>query len=259
MEASYINEYEAFELKHWWYVVRRRVIHNALDRYALAEGRWLDAGCGSGVLLASYDRITGERKVGLEIDASSVQRARDKGLDVRPAGESWDFSELGVFDLVTACDVLEHVKEDRLAVRAVYEALRPGGIFLATVPALMSLWSDHDVVNHHYRRYDHRTLEALFGPQQWDLLRMTYFSTLLFPMVWGVRKVNNLRKKLRGREDPPRHDVRFGAPWSDRMLQSIFSLERPWLDRGGRFPIGSSLLIVARKRPVESAPQREPA
>ncbi len=240
MDPTYRDEYEAFEQRHWWFVARREIILQALHRYAPPNNpRWLDVGCGSGVLLAAETRI--ERKMGVDLDPANVTDARAKGLDVHPVQRGWDFSEFGQFDLITLCDVVEHVEHEAPAINAVYEALKPGGIVLVTVPALMSLWSPHDVVNHHYRRYTRKTLTPLFQIDQWKVLRSTYFSSLLLPAVWTVRRW----KQLRGSESG--HDFKFGSPRVDRALLTIFRAEKPWL-RFANFPAGSSLMLVAQRR-----------
>jgi ubiquinone/menaquinone biosynthesis C-methylase UbiE len=56
-------------------------------------------------------------------------------------------------DIVTAMDVIEHIPDDKAALREISRILKPGGYLLATVPAFQSLWSDHDVALHHFRRY----------------------------------------------------------------------------------------------------------
>ena len=163
MDQNYTQEYEDFEQRHWWFVARREIIHAALDRYALPAAknpRWLDVGCGTGVLLHSYQAISD--KLGLEMDAGSVSRTRAKGLDVRQVEPKWDFREYGTFDLVTLTDVIEHVEHEAEAIDAVGAVLRNNGILLITVPALMSLWSSHDVINKHFRRYTRSTLLKLF-------------------------------------------------------------------------------------------------
>jgi len=247
MDASYTQEYESFELRHWWFVARRQIIHQALDRFGrmgAAEPRWLDVGCGTGVLLDSYPAIS--HKLGLELDGGSVLRAQKKGLDVRQVRPRWDFREYGAFDLVTLTDVIEHVERDQEAVDAVRAVLNDNGIVLVTVPALMGLWSSHDVVNHHFRRYTIRTLLPLFPPEQWKVLKVSYFSSLLFPMVYTARKLKNWRDKGK----PPTemtHDLKFGPRLSDWMLMQIFRSEKLWL-RFARFPVGSSILLVAQKQ-----------
>lgn len=249
MDADYTKEYEDFELRHWWFVARRRIIHGALDRYASAArrdgARWLDVGCGTGVLLDSYRAIANPNKLGLELDPGSVERARAKGLDVRRAEATWSFGQYGRFDLVTLTDVLEHVEGEREAIDAVREVLAPGGILLITVPALMSLWSGHDVVNRHYRRYTHRTLLALFPSDQWEVLKVSYFSSWLLPMIWLARKWKNFRERGAAARAHATHDFKFGR--FDPLLKLIFLSESLWL-KWGSFPLGSSILLVLRNK-----------
>lgn len=245
MDPTYTAEYEQFELRHWWFVVRRRIIIDALDRYATPAGntRWLDVGCGSGVLLDAYARIASTSKVGVEMDVASVERARSKGLEVHAASADWDYASLGQFDLITMCDVLEHIEHENVALDEVHRRLNPGGTLLLTVPALMSLWSEHDEINHHFRRYRRRELISRFDPSRWRIEKCSYFCSLLLPMVWTVRKLKNLRRRTGGR---PGGDFKFGNLLVDGTLRSIFSIERPLL-RGINLPLGSSLLLVARR------------
>jgi SAM-dependent methyltransferase len=245
MDPSYTAEYELFETKHWWHVARLELIHHALDRYVTdpAKTRWLDVGCGTGVLLDSYPRIP--NRLGLELDGGSVERGRQKGLDIRQVEPRWDFREYGKFDLVTMCDVIEHVEDDREALGAVREVLNPGGTVLVTVPALQGLWSAHDVRNHHFRRYDRRQLLSRFDPAEWDVRWASYFSSFLLPMIWGFRQV----RKWRYGTDPAvaPSDKKFGPPVVDGTLLAIFRAECRCL-RVCNMPLGSSLILVARRR-----------
>ncbi|HSU66330.1 MAG TPA: class I SAM-dependent methyltransferase [Tepidisphaeraceae bacterium] len=255
MDANYTAEYEQFELRHWWFVARREILHQQLDRFARLGSqspRWLDVGCGTGVLLHSYPAIDASHKLGLELDAGSVSRAQAKGLQVRRVESKWDFAEYGRFDLITMTDVIEHVQDEREALDAVRAVLNDNGILLVTVPALMSLWSSHDVVNRHFRRYTRPTLLKLFPPAEWEVLKVSYFSSLLLPLVWTARKWKNFR--TRGQDEShATHDFKFGK--LDGLLKLIFRAERPWLRIAG-FPLGSSILLVLRKRPLNTNDRR---
>src|SRR2546421_12301778 len=114
MDPKYIEQYEDFELHHWWFVARRRIIEDWMDRYVVdrAPGpvRWLDVGCGTGVLLDSYKRISA--KVGIELDAGCVARARAKGLEAYVA-EGWEMYRVGEVDVIRLCDVLEDLEAER--------------------------------------------------------------------------------------------------------------------------------------------------
>ena len=244
MDPSYTEQYEQFELHHWWHIVRRRIIHEAIRRHVPNHraARWLDVGCGTGVLLNSLPEIP--TRLGLELDAGLVERGKAKGLDIRLTAPDWNFTPYGQFDLITLCDVIEHVGRESDAMNAVDAVLKPGGILLVTVPALMSLWSGHDIVNHHERRYTRRTLLNAFAPPgRWEIIKVSYFSSLLLPLIWTARKLKNWREGL----DPATATHDMGGepmPW---LFSSIFGLEVPWL-RVGSFPLGSSLIAVARKQ-----------
>lgn len=247
MDPSYTEQYEQFELHHWWHIVRRRIIHDAIRRHVPNHrmARWLDVGCGTGVLLNSVPEIPD--RMGLELDSGLVERGRAKGLDIRQTAPDWNFRPYGQFDLITLCDVLEHVEQESDAIDAVDAVLKPGGILLVTVPALMSLWSGHDVVNRHYRRYTRATLLRNFDPGRWRMLKASYFSSLLLPLIWAARKIKNWREGLE--EKTATHDMgQEPMPW---LFRAIFGLEVPWL-RVGSFPLGSSLIAVARKKTTEA-------
>jgi 2-polyprenyl-3-methyl-5-hydroxy-6-metoxy-1,4-benzoquinol methylase len=248
MDAAYTLEYEQYEKEHWWHVARGELIRWAIDRYANPgpQTRWLDIGCGTGVLMEQYSRITPDRKIGLEMDAGSVQRGKAKGLDIRQTVDpaNFQYSAFGQFDLITLCDVIEHIERDDLAVAGVYEALNPGGAALVTVPALPSLWSVHDIRNHHFRRYVKHHLLHLFPRDRWNVLRITYFSTFLLPMIWTVRTARKLAKGT-----DPAHvgdDKKLGLPIFDAALLAIFRTECRCI-RMASMPLGSSLLLVARR------------
>src|SRR5258708_2068506 len=141
MDANYTQEYEQFELRHWCVFAAPEISHQAVDRALPRDGssrRWLDVGCGTGVLLHSYLPIS--NKLGLELDAGSVARAQTKGLDVRKVEPKWDFTEYGRFDVITLTDVIEHVEREHDALDAVRAVLNDNGVLLITFPALMALW-----------------------------------------------------------------------------------------------------------------------
>jgi SAM-dependent methyltransferase len=146
-------------------------------------------------------------------------------------------------EVVTAFDVLEHIDEDLAAVRAVHDALPEDGLFVCTVPALPFLWSRHDEVHHHHRRYTRRTLANLLRQGGFRVERLTYFNSFLFPLAAGIRLFHRLR--------PPASASDLALPPAplNAVLTSIFASEGRLLRRAS-LPVGVSLLAVCRKRPV---------
>lgn len=234
---------------HWWYRGRRRIIRAELDRLPLKAGaRILDAGCGSGRTLqelADYGDVSG-----LELNADAAEVARARGFDVeigRLEALPWEDER---FDLITCLDVIEHTPDDGVALRELLRVCSPGGWLLATVPAYQALWSYHDEVNHHYRRYERASLRAAVTEAGWFLKRMTSFNTLLFPPAAAVRIAQRrLRRNGNGPQDA-NFDLHIGPPWLNGVLERPLMMEASWLRRGRTLPAGLSLLAVVRKPPV---------
>jgi hypothetical protein len=142
---------------------------------------------------------------------------------------------------------LEHVPDDAAVVRGFHRLLRPGGVALVTVPASMALWSDWDVVLHHYRRYSRPQLEALFPSAQWELVYSNYTNVFAFPAVWFLRRWRGWfpSKTEEGGGTGERAEDKVPAQWLNRLLRALFVLPAFWRLR---FPFGVSLVLVARRR-----------
>jgi SAM-dependent methyltransferase len=226
---------------HWWYRGRRLIIRAELDRLALPPGaRVLDAGCGSGRTLEDL-RAYGE-VAGIELSELAAAHARERGLGEVLVGrvESLPWEE-DRFDLVTCLDVLEHTADDRVALRELRRVTKPGGWLLLTVPAYPALWSTHDVVNHHYRRYTRRTLRRAAREAGWRVDRLTSFNSLLLPAAAAVRV--SQRYRLRNDNDHV-SELRVGPRWLNGVLERPLRLEAAMLRRGYTLHAGLSLLSV---------------
>ena len=110
---------------------------------------------------------------------------RERGLARVVQGGIEDAERLlpGGFDAVTLLDVVEHLDDDVAALRTAGRLLRPGGTLLVTVPAYQWLWSGHDVVNQHRRRYTSGRLRSALSAAGIAEARVTYFNGLLLPLA----------------------------------------------------------------------------
>lgn len=229
--------------QHWWYRGRRQIIRAELDQLPLpSDARILDAGCGSGRTL--QELVDYGTVAGLELNPDAAEVARGRGFEVevgRLEEMPWPTDS---FDLITCLDVIEHVPDDRVALRELRRVSRSGSWLVATVPAYQALWSYHDVANHHYRRYERATLRAAVADAGWRLERMTSFNTFLFPPAAAVRLVQRrLRRNGAGQEDQ-HFDLHLGPAWLNGMLERPLRAEANWLRRGHTLPAGLSLLAV---------------
>jgi SAM-dependent methyltransferase len=226
---------------HWWYRGRRQIIGAELDRLPLPpRARVLDAGCGSGRTLQDL-RAYGEVS-GIELSELAAGYARSRELGEVRVGRVEELPwEAGTFDLVTCLDVLEHTPDDHVALRELRRVTKPGGWLLLTVPAYPSLWSTHDVVNHHYRRYTRRSLRRAATDAAWRVDRLTSFNSLLLPAAAAVR----ISQRYRLRDDKDHvSELRVGPHWLNGALERPLRIEAAVLRRGYSLPAGLSLLAV---------------
>jgi SAM-dependent methyltransferase len=229
--------------QHWWYRGRRQIIRAELDQLPLPSDAWiLDAGCGSGRTLeelVDYGTVAG-----LELNPDAAEVARDRGCGEVQVGRLEELPwRSDSFDLITCLDVIEHVPDDRTALRELRRVSKPGGWLLATVPAYQALWSYHDEANHHYRRYERATLRGAVTDAGWRLERMTSFNTLLFGPAAAVRLAQR-RLRRNGTADSEHFDLHLGPAWLNGMLERPLRAEANWLRRGRTLPAGLSLLAV---------------
>jgi SAM-dependent methyltransferase len=246
MDPSYAAVHAEEDRAHWWFQGRRAVILAEMARRLPAGGgRLAELGCGSGGMLEALARFGGA--VGVETDAGLGERARERGLDVRPGSLPDDIPlEAGRWDAVCLFDVLEHVADEAGALRACRRLLAPGGRLFVTVPAYAWLWSRHDEILGHRRRYTAGSLRRAAEAGGFAVERLTYFNTLLAPPIIAARLA---RAALR-RSD---HDLQRPAPLVNRLLAACFAAEARLL-RWTSAPFGISVLLVAR--PADSASRR---
>ncbi len=244
MDEEAYRKMDSVQEAHWWFRARRRIISHILKKSKIPEGGYiLEAGCGSGgnlAMLAQYGVVSA-----FESDEESQSLAREKGnsLSIQVLGGSLPDHvpfEDEHFDAICLLDVLEHVADDGQALSVLWKKLKPGGVAIITVPAFMFLWSEHDTLHHHYRRYRTTQLGKLARDAGFVSINTSYFNSLLFPLVVASRL--SIRLGLRRSGD----DLNLPSPLVGWLLETVFSLERfllGWLP----LPAGSSAILTARR------------
>ncbi|CAN5866784.1 class I SAM-dependent methyltransferase [soil metagenome] len=237
MAPHLLRQHFELEERHWWFVARRKILLSVLERDLTRKIGLdiLDAGCGGGATMESLRRYG--KVLGMEFAEEAVTYNRARGRDVVEGSiEVMPFVDES-FDLALALDVVEHVPDDARALSELYRVLRPGGSVLVTVPALDLLWSVHDEANGHYRRYTIAELQERVESAGFEVGRLTYFNTLLFPAILAARKLNQRRDGS---------DVGEVPEHLNSLLAGIFSSEARLLARLS-FPVGVSAMCFARK------------
>lgn len=238
MDQSAYASMSAQEGEHWWFVARRAILET-LIRSSIAPpqgARILEAGCGTGgnlAMLAAHGTVDA-----LEYDAGARALARARGIGRVEPGmlpHKIGFDE-DSYDLIAVLDVLEHVEQDRASLAALRARLASGGRILLTVPAVPWLWSDHDVLHHHKRRYTRASLVRVAREAGLTVEAVGYFNSLLFPLAMTTRMAQRLLKRKSESDVQP-------SPPVNGLLRRIFAWERHLLGRI-RFPIGLSLYAI---------------
>ena len=239
MEREVYEAMAEHDERHWWYRARRQVVAELIRRKVPLPkvAKLLEIGCGTGhnlPMLGEFGQVDA-----LEVDPIA------RGMAEKRLGRTVLSSPLpaleGVpddtYDMVAALDVVEHIPDDKAALEGISRVLKPGGKLLMTVPAHQWMWSAHDVVNHHQRRYSKRDFKRLVNESPLKLESIGYLNSLLFPLAMAQR----LASKLTGKEDanlaPPAEPI-------NQVLERVFALERRVI---GRIPLppGLSLFAVA--------------
>jgi SAM-dependent methyltransferase len=140
-------------------------------------------------------------------------------------------AQAGTVDLVLCQNVLEHVSDDRAAVKVMGDALRPGGSLALLVPAHPRLYGRLDERYGHHRRYDRARLQRVVAEADLEIDDLYSFNLLGVP-GWLVK--NRL-------SDP---SLDSG---SLRAYEALLRVWRPVEDRV-RLPFGLSLIALARRR-----------
>lgn len=242
MDRIVYDRMAAHDSTHWWYRARRDILADYLTRHGdlPRDARLLEIGCGTGHNLAMLARFGSVEAIEIDPAARAVAAARlgapigDAPLPELPG------IERGGFDLIAVLDVIEHIADDVAALRAMAACLRPGGKILITVPAHAWMWSAHDVVNHHHRRYSKATLGRSLAEAGLSHNGLRWFNSLLFPAAVAQRLAGRLTGKDDSDDSPPARPL-------NAAFRTVFGWERHLV---GRVPLppGLSIITLASQR-----------
>jgi SAM-dependent methyltransferase len=226
---------------HWWFRGRRSILTQLIGALELPKpAQVLEVGCGPGGNLTMLRRFGDV--VAMEPDDESRAYAADRmGVRVEAGFLPNDLPFAPAsFDLVCAFDVIEHVDDDAASVQALARLIRPGGYFATTVPGQPWMWSRHDELHHHKRRYRMRAYRRLFEAAGLQVVKASHFNALLFPPIAAVRALKMLTGSKAADDDsmPPEPLNAF--------LSGLFAAERHWLAHAP-LPFGVSIVLIARR------------
>jgi 2-polyprenyl-3-methyl-5-hydroxy-6-metoxy-1,4-benzoquinol methylase len=243
MDTQYAARYRELFARHWWWRARERLILDALRRHRPAGG-WrnvLDVGCGDGLFFDALGQLDGVSLVeGVEPARALVSPDGPHAARIHVAPFDASFDRGRRYSLVLMLDVLEHLPDPAGALRHALTLLEPDGVFLATVPAFMALWTRHDDLNHHYTRYDKCTFRALADVAGLRIDEARYFFHWTAAAKLGTRLIEAIVPGAPTSPSVPPEPI-------NAALYALSRLEQRLAD-GLPLPFGSSLLVVGGRR-----------
>ncbi len=252
MQAEQFQLHARIEESHWWFVARRQIMRRIVERIVppSLDKTVVDVGCGTGGNIAALS--ADYRCVGIDTSAEAIELAQQRFPKVQfhcgfaPGGLGEDMQRANT---VLMMDVLEHVENDVGLLSSVMDAVRSGTNFLLTVPADMSLWSQHDESFGHFRRYDLSSFRALWAGLPVKTLLASHYNSRLYPAIKLVRSLSQLRGQAAGASGT---DFHLPNPLTNKLLQRVFEGEARVLLNAlehdhPAYQHGVSLIAVLRK------------
>lgn len=240
MDRAYGEKYAQLYREHWWWRSREEYLVRLLERLLgnRRVGDILDFGCGDGLFFSELAKF-GE-PWGIETDTALLSPGGHWYSRIRSEPLTADPVERGRYGLILALDVLEHIEHPQPIVRELRARLKPGGLFVATVPAFTSMWTAHDDFNQHFKRYRVRELERLMLDADLEIVESRYLFTWLAFAKWLTAAKETMLGGKSKPEDVP-------APWLNKLVLSLCRTEQSVLGNLHP-PFGSSAIVVARAK-----------
>ena len=247
MDSDFLSKYYDLERNHWWFRVREKIILQQLHK-SLPESvpvSILNVGVATGKTTEMMEPFG--RVISVEVDHKTCQFLKEKlKMDVVEASvTSLPFAD-ECFDVICVFDVLEHVEKDEQAILELRRVCKTGGVIFLTVPAFSFLWSDHDVINHHFRRYTSRRLKNLFA-SGFQVSYLTYFNFILFFPIACFRALRKISLSRKFPQSDFAHEGFLSSKGLNSLFAGLFNMEVFFL-RYMRFPFGVSILASMVKK-----------
>ena len=244
MDKSYELKYHNLEDKYWWFVGHRDIIYKLIKNFD-RNIKILEIGCASGSLLELLI-VNGFKNIyGIDISEEAIKLCKKKGIKNCHVMDAVNMKfKNEEFDLIIAADVLEHIKDHNIALNEWKRILKKNGKMIIFVPAFKFLWSDHDYINHHYRRYSKYELIKALNDSNFNIIRSSYWNFLLFFPVglfrilkrgFGIRTKNKKKDQL--------YELN---PFINKIFINLLKFENSLMIMLN-FPIGISVFIMAKK------------
>lgn len=243
MNETYEEKYHIEEEKNWWFVARRNTLMLLL-KDAPKDAKILDIGCAGGPLLTDLVADGFTKTYGLDFSEKAVLLCAKRGLkNVDQMDAHYPNFEPNFFDIIIASDSLEHLQNDLIALENWNKILKKGGKLIVFVPAYQFLWSSHDVINQHFRRYTKKNLVNKIESFSFEVIQKGYWNFAMFFPTFIIRLLERLlpKKQNNGQISDSNSPL-------NPFLIAYLKLENKLFKLISGFPFGVSVFCVAIKK-----------
>lgn len=231
----------------WWFAGMRKILDAWIGRLpGKMPHRVMEGGCGTGFMSRWLAERFGWRMFPVDLDHAGLSYGNSEGI---PRMTQADISRLpfpdAAFDAVVSLDVLVHFPEgeEGRALNEFARVLPEGGMLILRVSALDILRSRHSIFAHERQRFTRARIVRAVADAGFEVLEHSYANSLLLPVAFFKFRV---WEEITRQE--PESGVSVPAEPLNTLLRWPLELEAWWLGRGGNWPLGQSLLVLARKR-----------
>jgi SAM-dependent methyltransferase len=224
MQTEQYKLHADIEEKHWWFVARRKIVYDLLKKIVppSRDKMVVDIGCGTGANIANLAREYSCFGVDTSPEAISFAQSRFPDVKFLCMPEPAEILSGTHADVCLLMDVIEHVPDDFMLFSKLLSLSAPGTYFILTVPANMSLWSEHDVSFGHYRRYDMQRLKKVWEGLPVEIMLASYYNSRLYPLVKMARILSRMRGHAQGESGT---DLSMPPSFVNNMMEKIFAGE----------------------------------
>lgn len=242
-EIVYHTNYK-LENSYWWFVARNKIVQSLFKKFVkpTKDSYVLDFGCGTGgfasLLKDDYNII------GLDMSETALEYSKKRGLTNLHHGflEELDTQNFKI-DAITALDVIEHIEDDKNIVDQLYNTLSDNGYLIATVPAYQWMWSKHDEIHMHYRRYNRNDFNKMLVNAGFEIEFTSNFNAFLFFPAYLKRLID----RISGAEKKIEAPVEEVPGIINSLFTKIFLSEKDIL-KNFSIPFGLSIITIAKKK-----------
>lgn len=242
--AEFFAELAQLEQGHFWFEARNRLLLWSVQQHFPHAKSVLEIGCGTGFVLQQFQtHLNGVVLCGSDLLVEGLRFARQR----LPSAELLQMDARYIpykdhFDVIGAFDVIEHIHEDNIVLSQMFNAVKPGGGIIISVPQHQFLWSAMDDLSFHKRRYDRNDLVSKVEQAGFSVVRTTSFVSFLLPLML----LSRTRMSQKAVESDTYAEFKIN-PIVNALLYQTLAIEIALIRRGISFRYGGSRLLIAQR------------